>query len=153
MFEVKYQIIHQNYDNFESISEIDIRYGFLAGSIILSTSDAKIEMEWEWIPLLDFAYCMKKIVSNLKTNGTSKEYFEFTENAETLEFLRCEKQLTISASFSPVIIITDWEIFEKAVNDFHFNIGAYIRNNTSDELPKVLQKYLSDETTRDEAVS
>ena len=143
MLEIKYQIINQNFDDLESMSETNIRYDFLLGNITLFSSDVKIEMEWGWIPLLDFAYCLKEIAINLKNSGTCKEYFEFTESAETLGFLRNENQLDISASFSSEIIKTDWDTFEKAVNDFHFSISAYIRSNISNEPPKILQKYLS----------
>lgn len=30
--------------------------------------NAEIKSEWEWIPLLDFAYCLQMIVSDLKIN-------------------------------------------------------------------------------------
>lgn len=142
MFNIVYKIIKEQFREIESMSEEDIRYSFLLGNITLVSSDVKIEMEWEWIPLLDFAYCLKEIKSNLKKNNSTKESFEFTENAETLEFIRKENELKISASFSSIIIMTDWDIFEKAVDDFHLNISIYIRSNISNKLSPILEKYL-----------
>jgi hypothetical protein len=82
------------------------------------------------------------IVSNLKANDTAKEYFEFTENAETLEFSRQRKQLKIVASFSSVVIETTFVDFEKAVYDSHSIISEYIRRSILGKPPSVLQKYL-----------
>ncbi|RZK47952.1 MAG: hypothetical protein EOO99_11855 [Pedobacter sp.] len=143
MFRIEYKIITEQLQEIEDISDEEIRYDFLLGSVSLFSSNAEIEMEWEWIPLLDFAYCLQMIVSNLKANNTAKEYFEFTENAETLEFSRQREKLKIVASFSSVVIETSLVDFEKAVYDFHLNISEYIRRSILGEPPSVLQKYLS----------
>ncbi|HTN08240.1 hypothetical protein ACL9RF_13695 [Sphingobacterium sp. Mn56C] len=142
MFRIEYKIIIEQPEELEYISDEEIRYNFLLGNVSLISSDAEIEMEWEWIPLLDFAYCLQMIVSSLKAKNTAKEYFEFTENAETLEFSRQGEQLKIVASFSSTVLETIFADFEKAVYDFHFSISEFVRTNTSGELPTVLQKYL-----------
>ena len=143
MFRIEYKIITEQLKEIEYISDEEIRYDFLLGNASLLSSNAEIEMEWEWIPLLDFAYCLQMIVRNLKANDTSKEYFEFTENAETLEFSRQKEQLKIIASFSLVTIETTFVDFERAVYDFHFNISERIRSSILGEPSSVLQKYLS----------
>ncbi|MFC7526254.1 hypothetical protein ACFQRK_20000 [Parapedobacter sp. GCM10030251] len=143
MFRIEYKIITEQLQEIEYISDEEIRYDFLLGNVSLFSSHAEIEMEWEWIPLLDFAYCLQMIVSNLKANDTTKEYFEFTENAETLEFSRQREKLKIVASFSSTVIETTFVDFEKAVYDFHLNISEYIRRSILGEPPSVLQKYLS----------
>ena len=112
-------------------SDEEIRYGFLLGNVSLLSSNSEIKMGWEWIPLLDFTYCLQIIVNKLKINSIGKEYFEFTENAETLEFSRQREQLKIVASFSSIVIETAFADFEKAVYDVHFNISEYIRNGIS----------------------
>lgn len=143
MFNIKYEIISEQFDDVNNITDEEIQYNFLLGNVYLHSTNAEIEMEWEWIPLLDFAYCLQKIATNLKGDDTIKEYFEFTENTETLEFSRQGEQLKIVASFSSIIIETMFVDFEKAIYDFHIGISEYIRNNTTNELPSVLQKYLS----------
>lgn len=143
MFRIEYKIITEQLQEIEYISDEEIRHDFLLGNVSLFSSDAEIEMEWEWIPLLDIAYCLQMIGSNLKANVTAKEYFEFTENAETLEFSRQREKLKIVASFSSTVIETTFVDFEKAVYDFHLNISENIRRSILGEPPSVLQKYLS----------
>lgn len=143
MFRIEYKVIQEEFTGIERMSEEEIRYNFLLGNLILFSPNTRIEMEWEWIPLLDFAYGLKEIVSNLKNNDYSKEYFEFTENAETLEFSRQKESLKIVATFSSVVIETTLKSFEKAIYDFHFSISEYIRRNISKERQIVLKKYLS----------
>lgn len=143
MFRIEYKIIRQQLKEIENISDEEIRYNFLLGNVSLLSSNAEIKMEWEWIPLLDFSYCLQMIVSNLKSNNVTKEYFEFTENVETLEFSRQKEQIKTVASFSPIVIETTFVDFEKAVHDFHFNISEYIRSGILGEPPSVLRKYLS----------
>lgn len=144
MLQIEYKIIDDFAGEIEDISDDEISYRFLLGNVSFSSSYAMIEMEWEWIPLLDMAYCLKKIARNLTTNGKSKECFEFTENAETLEFSKETEQLKINASFSPVVISTTVKEFEIATNSFHTSVSKYIRENfLLKELPQNLQKYLS----------
>lgn len=142
MFYIEYLVIQEELTDIERMSDEEIRYNFLLGNVILFSPNSRIEMEWEWIPLLDFAYCLKEIVNNLKNKDDSKEYFEFTENTEKLEFSRHNLNIKIIASFSPIVIETTLLSFEKSVYDFHFSISDYIRRNISSELPIVLKKYL-----------
>ena len=143
MFNIKYEIISDQLNDVKGITEEEIHYNFLLGNLFLFTPKAEIEMEWEWIPLLDFAYCLKKVVSTLKISNIVKECFEFTENAETLEFSRQSEKLKIIASFSSIVVETTFADFEQAVFDFHISISEYIRGNISNDPPGVLQKYLS----------
>jgi len=144
MLLVEYKIIDEVVGEIENITDEEIRYNFLLGNVSLISSSALIEMEWEWIPLLDIAFSLKEIARNIKTNHKSKECFEFTENAETLEFSKEAEQVKISASFSPAVILSTLKDFENATNKFHSDISKYIRNNIiSEEPPKNLQKYLS----------
>lgn len=143
MFRIEYRIVADQFQEIDNISDEEIRYNFLLGNVFLFSSNSEIEMEWEWIPLLDFADCLKRIVGNLRANVTTKEYFEFTENAETLEFSKQGEQLKIAASFSPTIIETTFVDFENAVYDFNVSISEHILKNISNDPPGVLQKYLS----------
>jgi hypothetical protein len=144
MLQIVYKIIDDFAGELENISDDEISYSFLLGNVSLYSSHAMIEMEWEWIPLLDMAYCLKEIARNLTTNGEAKECFEFTENAETLEFSKEAEFLKITASFSSTVISTTIEEFEIATSNFHRSISKYIRANILiKEPPKNLQKYLS----------
>lgn len=143
MFRIEYKIITERLEKIAHLSDEEVRYDFLMGNVSFLSSAAFIEMEWEWIPLLDFSYCLQMIVKGLKANDIAKEYFEFTENAETLGFLRQRERLRITASFSSIIVETTIRDFEKAANDFHLSISDHIRISVASELPTVLQRYLS----------
>lgn len=140
MFSIDYKITNNYSFETGAISDEEIRYDLLLGNVSFVDDANVIEMEWEWIPLLDFAYCLHEIVNNLKDNDT--EYFEFTENVDVLKFLKKDEYLEISSSFSTIIIDITFKDFENAVNIFHFNISDYIRKNISNDIPHVLQKYL-----------
>jgi hypothetical protein len=146
MFRIEYKITSGQPEELKHTSDEEVRYNFLLGNVSFISSNTEIEMEWEWIPMLDFAYCLQMIVSSLKVKDTAKEYYEFTENAESLEFSRQGEQLKIIASFSSAVVEAIFADFEMAVNDFHISISDYVRTNTSGELPSVLQKYLVVET-------
>ncbi|QQD11623.1 hypothetical protein [Sphingobacterium sp. UDSM-2020] len=144
MLQIEYKIIDEFVGEIENISDEEISYSFLLGNVSLISSNAMIEMDWEWIPLLDFAYCLKAIAKNITINDKSKECFEFTENAETINFSKEVNQLKISASFSPVVILTTVKDFEIATTEFHSIISNYIRKHiVLKDPPKKLQKYLS----------
>jgi hypothetical protein len=144
MLHIEYKIIDEFAGEINNISDEEISYSFLLGNLSLISSDTKIEMDWEWIPLLDFAYCLKTIANNITINEKSKECFEFTENAETIEFSKEANQLKVSASFSPVVILTTVKDFEIATTEFHSSISNYIREYiVLKDSPKNLQKYLS----------
>lgn len=143
MFGIDYKIITAPRQEIEYITEEEIQYKFLLGNVFLFSSNGEIKMEWGWIPLLDFAYCLKMIVKNLKANNTAKEYFEFTENNEKLEFSREGEQLKIRTTFPMPILETTLTEFEKALYEFHINISGNVRRTVKGELPSILQKYLS----------
>ena len=145
MFRIKYKIITEQFEKIESISDEEIQYKFLLGNLSMFSTDAVIDIEWEWVPLLDFAYCLKGIADRLKAKKNNKDFFEFTENAETLEFIKEGEQLKIIASFTSTIITTTFLAFDEAVNDFHSHISKHIRTYLLTEPPIVLQKYLSAE--------
>lgn len=143
MFKIDYLIISENFRINSSITDIDLRYNFLLGDVYLSTESAKIDMDWEWIPLLDFAYSLSLITDSLKENDISKEFFEFTESAETIEFLKHGSQVKVIPSFSSTVLVISFEAFKKAVKDFHSDISKHIRTKMQDR-PEVLEKYLAD---------
>lgn len=143
MFKITYKIVTERFQGIEYISDEEIRYNFLLGNVSLVSSELEIEMQWGWIPLLDFSYCLQMISNDLKVNSVAREFFEFTENAETLEFSRENEQISIAASFSSVVIETTFLEFEKSVRGFHLSISEYIRAQILSEPPNVLQKYLS----------
>lgn len=143
MFEIEYEIIEKKFNGIEKITAGEIRFDFLLGSVALCSSDDRINMDWEDIPLLDFVYGLQVIIKRLKICTSGGEDFDFTDNPEILKFSKNGELMTITPSFSTTIIETTFIDFESAVNIFHVSISEYIRGNMSSNPPKVLEKYLS----------
>ena len=113
---------------FES-DEMALRYNLFLGSIILKFKTSKINLDWGWIPLLDFTYSLLIICSNLLKEESSKEEFEFTESDGILSFLRKGDLIEITTSFSDENLVLDINSFKKGVNSFYSELVGQIINN------------------------
>ncbi|TSJ39352.1 hypothetical protein FO440_16525 [Mucilaginibacter corticis] len=143
MFQIDYQIITQSFDRVEFFTEVDLRYDFLLGSIYFVTDDKVIDMGWEWIPLLDFSFCLTQIVVGIRNEESITETFEFTESAETITFLKDKSNVSIIPSFSTNTIIVKFDEFEQEVKNFQNSIRNFIiKNIGSHNLGDTLKKYL-----------
>ncbi len=144
MFKISYEIIQENLSDVVTITEEQIHYDFLLGNVFFITEKAEIKMDWEWIPLLDFAFCLSNIGKSLSKKQSFKECFEFTESGEIIEFSSEKNRIKIISSFSSVQLEMSIEIFVKSIEDFHCKISKYVRNKFQCELPYILKKYMDD---------
>ena len=142
MFEIKYKIVTENFNDINNITDEYIQYKFLLGSVSICMINDKIPMDWEWIPLLDFAYSLRNIVSLLKETKNDIEYFEFTESNETLNFAKFQNLIKITTSFSSIELIVSSEVFESEIILFHSRISNYVRRHVPNYIPENLEKYL-----------
>jgi hypothetical protein len=142
MFRIEYQISSVLTEDLNNLTEDNIRYNFLPGDVCFFSDEEKIEMEWGWIPLLDFAFCLSNIADVLMSKDNANEYFEFTESAETIKFSKIGKQLKIIPSFSSNILNVSFIDFTTEVNIFHSKISKYIKGEIFKPLPQVLKKYI-----------
>lgn len=143
MFYIKYEIISTSFDNIEAITEEEIQYSFLLGNVIFSSENKIINMEWEWIPLLDFSYSLFKITESLTSKERVSENFEFTESNETLEFFKNGNYLKITPSFSSDFIESTFNEFVVEVKNFYEIITNYIKNKAEDKvISEALNKYI-----------
>lgn len=143
MFKIEYKINSTSLEDLNVITEENIRYNFLQGSVYFYTEDGRLEMEWEWIPLLDFSFCLSNITTALMHKDEAKEYFEFTESAETIEFFKKGGLLKIIPSFSDDVLNTSFDNFSRETKVFHSNISKYIKESVFREVPSILNKYIS----------
>lgn len=86
MFEINYRFSNSNYLSSANPDESTLRYSLFLGDVILKDEKSAISMDWDWIPILDFAICMIAIYNNLFEKESSIEEFEFTESNEKLIF-------------------------------------------------------------------
>jgi|GEM_PF-1452357 len=131
MFEIKFKIVSFCNKELEDMDEMTFRYDFLLGNVKLVSNDATIEMEWGWIPLLDFSICLFLINKKLSKNPISKDKFEFTDSDQYIEFLRNGNFVIIKPSFSDNVISTTLKKFEMATNLLFVQIEDIIKEQDS----------------------
>lgn len=125
MFKIKYTLssLYNTQDKFELFEEIDFHYNFLCGSLFLWNETLSIDIDWEWVPILDFAYFMMTIILD-KNDAT----FEFTESDMTIKFKFEDGSVQINPCWlnekSLVIPLIE---FEEVVRDFYSDLLDYIK--------------------------
>jgi hypothetical protein len=144
MFSIDYNILSTSFDDVERMTEEELRYNFLSGSVVFNSGNCLIDMQWEWIPLLDFSFSLLGISKSLFDKESTSEYFEFTESAEQIEFRRDRHSLKIIPSFSSVTLEITFDEFANEAQAFHRRIVADIKAKIGyDTGNPILQKYLS----------
>lgn len=142
MFRIEYKI-EEDSISIENISEEDIQYNSFTGFVSFHSSDLIIDIHWDWIPLLDFAFCLHSILKSFQSKINDKQIFEFTENDEYLMFSLDENRVNISGSFSSIQINTTLDEFENGVCEFHLSISDFVRSKlVGKNIPEFLQNYL-----------
>lgn len=120
MFEISYYV--NKYSEGEVISREDLNYNFLLGGVIFKKGTTKIEMPWDWIPLLDFAYSMCVIINNLKKENIFKDTFDFTESNDSLSFFKECGLITIIPSFSENMVDVPLDQLILTIKGFYLEI-------------------------------
>jgi hypothetical protein len=78
--------------------ESALRYGAFLGDISLQIGDIDFSAKWGWIPLLDFAYCLKSMSDEMLA-GEPETVFEFTESDAVLRLTRDGQNVLVAASY------------------------------------------------------
>jgi hypothetical protein len=78
--------------------ESTLRYGTFLGDISLQIGDIDFSAYWGWIPLLDFAYCLKGMSDEMLA-GEPESVFEFTESDAVLRLTREGQNVLVAASY------------------------------------------------------
>ena len=118
MVEIKYRFVEKYMDIVNVLDDIELRYELFLGSLWIENDDKSIAMDWGWIPLLDFAFCMHYISNRLNEEAKGEEIFEFTESDATITILRDEDQCELLTSLSGVRLKMSFAEFREAVRLF-----------------------------------
>jgi len=118
MFEIKYRFAGNYTENLKAVDEMTLRYEFFLGSLWFEKDDKKIAMDWEWIPLLDFALCLHTLCGHLDKQPKGEEVFDFTESDATVSFRREEDKCELFTSFSDSSLMMSFPEFQEAVQLF-----------------------------------
>lgn len=122
MFEIKYNFSKNNDINVVDADETALRYNFFLGSIILKKENKSIVIDWDWVPLIDFAICLLIICNNLLKKTQGEEEFEFTESDSKITFQKNGNTIKIVTSFSDEILEMSFEEFKKSVRKFYKDV-------------------------------
>ncbi|PZD77378.1 hypothetical protein [Mesonia sp. K7] len=128
MFKINYTISNSEREKKSlEVNDTTLRYYSFQGSVLLKYNNSKINLDWGWIPLLDFAYTLLLICEDLLSEEFSREEFEFTESDGVLYFIRKENSVEISTSFSNEILIMSIVSFQKGVSYFYYELITQVK--------------------------
>jgi len=129
MLDIKYSFSNSDqYTNYKTADDTSLRYSLFLGSLILQKDSSRIRLNWEWIPLLDFAVCFLSIYLELLGKRNLKKIFEFTESDGQLFIERVDDRISISTSFSDEKIEMSFNDFSIGIKAFYLNIMQEIKN-------------------------
>lgn len=144
MFKISYKF-SKNTDHFiKEPDEADLRYNLFLGSLILKNGEEAIIIDWDWIPLFDFALCLISLCDNLLIKEVEKLELDFTESDEKLIFHKDDKCIKISATFSNVILTVSFENFQMGSRVFFKEIiSEILKRNIELESNELFIKYIN----------
>ena len=122
MFKINYNISTTANSDLSKANEADLRYNLFLGSLILKTSKSSIVIDWDWIPLFDFALCLISISIILSKNEMIETDFEFTESDEKLIFKKQNNDISILSTFSDDILELKFNDFQTSSKSFYNEI-------------------------------
>jgi len=93
-----------------------LRYDLFLGNVVLHGDGADFSASWGWVPVLDFALCLKAIAEALEHSAA--ECFEFTESDAALEFRRDGKEVEVSSNYAPGMLRVPLPEFQEQVRGF-----------------------------------
>ncbi len=83
-----------------SASAEDLHYRLFTGDVVFRANDADFGTDWGWVPVLDFAVCLRSVAGSLVQEQVDEDRFEFTECDEAILFRRLGDRTQIGATFS-----------------------------------------------------
>ncbi|NII29044.1 hypothetical protein HB364_28455 [Pseudoflavitalea sp. X16] len=130
MFEIEYNFSNTNSENIVDADETTLRYSLFLGNLTLKNAGKSIKIDWDWVPLLDFALSMVMICDNLHENKNGEELFEFTESDEKIIFEKNGNKIKITTSFTDDALEMDFVIFKTITDKFYKKLisDIFIKN-------------------------
>lgn len=145
MFEIKYSFSNYSNPDVATANEMALRYNLFLGSLTFKKGFKTISIDWDWIPLLDFAICLLVICSSLLKKIQGEEEFEFTESDAKIVFKKNGQYVEVFTTFSNEILEMNFEDFQKAVRRFFKDlIFDILAKNEELRKNQVFLKYLND---------
>jgi hypothetical protein len=80
--------------------EMTLRYDVLLGDVIFIVNEADFSAKWGWVPIVDFAACLRYIVHELHEKNSPEDKFVFTESDATICFKREGSEVNVSTNYT-----------------------------------------------------
>lgn len=125
MFTIKYKFSIERPTLNENIIQADdmiLRYDLFQGSIYLQSNETTITIDWDWVPIFDFALFLVHIYKKLLITENGKEILDFTESGETMTFARNYEDIEVITSFSGEKMNIKFIDFKNGLNKFYFEL-------------------------------
>jgi hypothetical protein len=84
--------------SWSSADETTLRFKAFLGDQIFIANGVDFSARWGWVPLMDFAACLVRIINRLET-GEPELVFEFTESDAQLQFNRQGNNVLITSNY------------------------------------------------------
>lgn len=143
MIEIDYQLSEEwsrkdgHYDLGDA-DETALRYNVLLGDVKLRINGAELGTDFGWVPLVDFAACLKQIAKELGSSPTGEAVFDFTESDAAIRFVRRDQNIEISASYAAGVGCASFNDFVAAVDAF----VARVRADLSSQFPSLKNNHV-----------
>lgn len=83
-----------------------LHYDLFLGDVDFRIGDLDFSAGRGWIPIIDFAVCLRNILQELGGGGASGE-FEFTESDDRICFQRAGRQIAVTTTYAPGVAMVD----------------------------------------------
>jgi len=114
--------------NLEGADETMLRYNAFLGDIKLRVDGIELGTDFGWVPIVDFAVCLKQIVVNLGVSETGEALFDFTESDAAIRFERKGQYVEIGPNYTTASGKVLFGDFVAAVKAFVAHLRADVIN-------------------------
>jgi hypothetical protein len=111
--------------------ETVLRYSAFLGDIIVRVDDIELGTNFGWVPIIDYAICLKQIVVNLGVPEIEEAIFDFTESDAIIRFMKKERHVEIMPSYTTASGKASFDDFVAAVDAFI----AHLRSDVINQFP------------------
>lgn len=112
------------------VGEVSLRYDCFLGDIIFKVAGVDMSAQWGWVPILDFAICMRMIGDTLSLGRP--DVFDFTESGVIIDFIPRGNEVVITPEYAPGASVVLMSEFQNAAEQMLSQVRARIEADHPD---------------------
>jgi hypothetical protein len=85
--------------NLAEADDVTLHYSIFLGDVILRVDNVDFSTHWGWVPILDFAVCLRSVIEDLST-GKEQSSIDFTESEAEIIFRRVSDLILITSNYN-----------------------------------------------------